>query len=71
MLFKKGELEKIAKESAEKVNKETEVNEFKKNLEEVKIYMNNYIFEYNNERPQWNRKKMTPVQYRNHLLNSI
>ena len=36
MLFKKGELEKITKESAEKVNKETEVNEFKKNLEEVK-----------------------------------
>jgi hypothetical protein len=42
-----------------------------KNLEEVKIYMNNYIFEYNYERPQWNRKKMTPVQYRNHLLNLI
>ena len=39
-------------------------------LEEVKIYMNNYIFEYNNERPQWNRKKMTPVQYRNHLLQN-
>ena len=37
-------------------------------LDEVKTYMNNYIFEYNNERPQWNRKKMTPVQYRNHLL---
>ena len=42
-----------------------------KYLEDVKIYMNNYIFEYNNERPQWNRKKMTPVQYRNHLLNLI
>ena len=39
-------------------------------LEEVKIYMNNYIYEYNNKRPQWNRKKMTPVQYRNHLLNN-
>lgn len=39
-------------------------------LEEVKIYMNKYFFEYNNERPQWNRKKMTPVQYRNHLLNN-
>ncbi|MBP6881913.1 MAG: IS3 family transposase, partial [Candidatus Pacebacteria bacterium] len=22
----------------------------------------------NNERPQWTRKKMTPVEYRNHLL---
>ena len=42
-----------------------------KSLEDVKIYMNNYIFEYNNERPQWNRKKMTPVQYRNHLLSLI
>ena len=27
-------------------------------LEEVKIYMNNYIYQYNNKRPQWNRKKM-------------
>lgn len=41
-----------------------------KDLDEVKSYMNNYIYEYNNERPQWNRKKMTPVQYRNHLLNN-
>lgn len=39
-------------------------------LEDVKIYMNNYFFDYNNERPQWNRKKMTPVQYRNHLLQN-
>lgn len=39
-------------------------------LEEVKIYMNNYIYWYNNKRPQWNRKKMTPVQYRNHLLDN-
>lgn len=39
-------------------------------LEEVKKYMKKYIFEYNNHRPQWNRKKMTPVQYRNHLLNN-
>jgi transposase InsO family protein len=33
-------------------------------------YIENYIFEYNNSRPQWNRKKMTPVQYRNHLLKN-
>lgn len=39
-------------------------------LKDVQIYMNNYIFEYNNERPQWGRKKMTPVQYRNHLLQN-
>jgi len=32
--------------------------------------MNNYIYEYNNNRPQWNRKKMTPVNYRNHLLDN-
>ncbi|WP_139357823.1 IS3 family transposase, partial [Clostridium beijerinckii] len=24
---------------------------------------------YNNFRGQWNLKKMTPVKYRNHLLN--
>ena len=36
MLFEKGELEKIAKQSSEKVNEETGVNEFKKELEEVK-----------------------------------
>ena len=29
-----------------------------------------YIFSYNNDRPQWNKKKMTPVQYRNHLLET-
>lgn len=38
-------------------------------LNEVKMYMDNYIFEYNNKRPQWNKKKMTPVQYRNHLIS--
>ncbi len=37
-------------------------------FKEVEKYMNNYIFHYNNYRPQWNRKKMTPVQYRNHLI---
>ncbi|MGL5577004.1 MAG: IS3 family transposase, partial [Sarcina sp.] len=28
-----------------------------------------YMDYYNNYRPQWNLKKMTPVQYRNHLLS--
>ncbi|EOU1119725.1 TPA: IS3 family transposase, partial [Clostridium perfringens] len=28
-----------------------------------------YIDYHNNYRPQWNLKKMTPVNYRNHLLN--
>jgi len=38
-------------------------------LEEVAKYIESYIFYYNNSRPQWSRKKMTPVEYRNHLLN--
>lgn len=29
-----------------------------------------YMQYYNNERKQWTRKRMTPVQYRNHLLAS-
>jgi putative transposase len=37
-------------------------------FEELEKYIDAYIFEYNNNRPQWSRKKMTPVQYRNHLL---
>lgn len=37
---------------------------------ELEKYIENYIFEYNNHRPQWNRKKMTPIQYRNHLLKN-
>ncbi|MGL4990694.1 MULTISPECIES: IS3 family transposase, partial [Bacteria] len=27
-----------------------------------------YLDYYNNHRCQWNLKKMTPVQYQNHLL---
>lgn len=38
-----------------------------KNLKDVEKVINNYIFYYNNNRFQWNKKKMTPVQYRNHL----
>ena len=36
-------------------------------FEEVEKYLESYIFYYNNVRPQWTRKKMTPVQYKNHL----
>jgi len=39
-----------------------------KTFKELEIVIENYIFYYNNKRYQWNRKKMTPVQYRNHLL---
>lgn len=31
--------------------------------------INVYIYKYNNLRPQWTLKKMTPVAYRNHLLD--
>lgn len=40
-----------------------------KNLKDVEKVIKYYIFYYNNNRFQWNKKKMTPVQYRNHLDN--
>lgn len=39
-------------------------------FEEVKELVENYINYYNNERYQWGLNKMTPVQYRRHLLQS-
>ena len=39
-------------------------------LEELRKEINQYIDYYNNFRYQWELKKMTPVQYRNHLLNA-
>ena len=41
-----------------------------KNLKDVEIVIKNYILYYNNNRFQWNKKKMTPVQYRTHLLQN-
>lgn len=41
-----------------------------KTYEELKINIENYITYYNNYRYQWGLKKMTPVQYRNHLLSA-
>lgn len=38
-----------------------------KTLKDVENVIKNYIIYYNNNRFQWNKKKMTPVQYRNHL----
>lgn len=38
-------------------------------LAELKCEVKNYMTYYNNYRYQWNLKKMTPIQYRNHLLN--
>lgn len=39
-----------------------------KTFEEIKDVIGKYIHYYNNGRQQWNLKKMTPVEYRNHLL---
>lgn len=38
-------------------------------LEELKKEIKSYMTYYNNYRYQWNLKRMTPVQYRDHLLN--
>ena len=38
-----------------------------KNLKDLENAIKSYIFYYNNYRFQWNKKKMTPVQYRTHL----
>lgn len=39
-------------------------------LKQLKAKINHYMVYYNNYRYQWNLKKMTPIQYRNHLLVS-
>lgn len=39
-----------------------------KTFEELRALIEEYINYYNNERQQWELKKMTPVDYRNHLL---
>lgn len=42
-----------------------------KNFNELKEIVGGYINYYNNERYQWDIKKMTPVEYRDHLLAHI
>jgi transposase InsO family protein len=39
-----------------------------KTFEELRQLIDNYIRYYNHERAQWSKKKMTPVEYRDHLL---
>ena len=39
-------------------------------LEELKEAIDKYIEYYNNERGQWNLKKMPPARYREHLLSA-
>ena len=41
-----------------------------KSFDELKEVVGEYIHYYNNERQQWGLKKMTPVEYRNHLIFS-
>jgi transposase InsO family protein len=41
-----------------------------KTFEELSLVVEKYIEYYNNERYQWDLKKMTPVAYRNHLLET-
>jgi putative transposase len=41
-----------------------------KTFDELKTTITKYMQYYNTERQQWNLKKMTPVEYRNHLLSA-
>ena len=38
-------------------------------IDEVISRVNNYVDYYNNRRPQWNRNKMTPIEYEKYLLS--
>lgn len=38
-------------------------------LDEVISKVNHYVSYYNNRRPQWNRNRMTPVEYEKYLLS--
>lgn len=38
---------------------------------ELRLAIEEYMRYYNQERKQWERKKMTPVEYRNHLLAQV
>ena len=40
-----------------------------RSFEELRDLISDYMYNYNNTRFQWKLKKMTPVQYRNHLLS--
>jgi transposase InsO family protein len=40
-------------------------------LDELEQEIDDYMIYYNNYRYQWGLNKMTPVQYRDHLLNSV
>ena len=40
-------------------------------FEELRLLIEEYVKYYNHERQQWDLKKMTPVAYRNHLLECV
>jgi len=40
-------------------------------FKELRLAIEEYMRYYNHERKQWTRKKMTPVEYRNHLLAQV
>ena len=42
-----------------------------RSFEEVNLKIGEYMRYYNCERKQWTRKKMAPVEYRNHLLAQL
>ena len=42
-----------------------------KTFNELLLVWKEYMKYYNNERSQWDLKKMTPVEYRNHLLTTM
>lgn len=39
-----------------------------KTFDELRSLVENYINYYSTERAQWSKNKMTPVEYRDHLL---
>lgn len=38
-------------------------------FDELKQRIDDYMYYYNHERKQWSRNKMTPIQYRDHMLS--
>jgi len=40
-------------------------------FKQLRLAINEYMRYYNHKRKQWTRNKMTPVEYRNHLLTKI
>jgi hypothetical protein len=41
------------------------------NFNQLKSLIDNYMIEYNYKRSQWDKKKMPPVFYREHLLDNL